>query len=57
MVTAIYMDFNDFATRFAVMMVLRLPRGYELLTPQWRYTRRRTECVALMKVISALCRD
>jgi FkbM family methyltransferase len=38
MVRAIYMDFNDFATRFAVMMVLRLPRGYELLTPQWRYT-------------------
>lgn len=29
---------SDFATRFAVMMVLRLPRGYELLTPQWRYT-------------------
>lgn len=38
MVRAIYMDFNDLATRFAVMMVLRLPRGYELLTPQWRYT-------------------
>src|SRR6185312_15566940 len=32
------MVFKDFATRFAVMMVLRLPRGYDLLTPQWRYT-------------------
>src|ERR1700751_5749168 len=32
-----YMVFKDFATRFAVMMVLRLPRGYDLLTPQWRY--------------------
>lgn len=31
------MIFGDFATRFAAMMVLRLPRGYELLTPQWRY--------------------
>ena len=31
------MGFSDFATRFGVMMVLRLPRGYELLTPQWRY--------------------
>ena len=31
------MAFNDFATRFAAMMVLRLPRGYDLLKPQWRY--------------------
>jgi FkbM family methyltransferase len=31
------MALNDFATRFAVMVVLWLPRGYELLTPQWRY--------------------
>jgi FkbM family methyltransferase len=33
----IYMVFKDSATRFAAMMVLRLPRGYDLLTPQWRY--------------------
>jgi FkbM family methyltransferase len=31
------MVFEDFARRFAAMMVLRLPRGYDLLTPQWRY--------------------
>jgi FkbM family methyltransferase len=31
------MVLNGFATRFAAMMVLRLPRGYDLLTPQWRY--------------------
>ena len=31
------MVFNDLARRFAAMMVLRLPRGYDLLTPQWRY--------------------
>jgi FkbM family methyltransferase len=31
------MAFNDFATRFAAMMVLRLPHGYNLLKPQWRY--------------------
>ncbi|HUC26743.1 MAG TPA: FkbM family methyltransferase [Streptosporangiaceae bacterium] len=31
------MVLNDFATRFAAMMVLRLPRGYDLLNPQWRY--------------------
>jgi hypothetical protein len=34
----IYMVFNDFATRFAAMMVLRLPRGYDLLKSQRRYT-------------------
>ncbi len=31
------MIIKGFARRFAAMMVLRLPRGYELLTPQWRY--------------------
>ena len=31
------MGFKDFAARFEAMMVLRLPHGYELLTPQWRY--------------------
>jgi FkbM family methyltransferase len=28
---------NDFARRLAAMIVLRVPRGYDLLTPQWRY--------------------
>jgi hypothetical protein len=31
------MALNDFVRRFAATMVLRLPRGYDLLTPQWRY--------------------
>jgi FkbM family methyltransferase len=31
------MGFSDFARRFAAMMVLRLPHGYDLLKPQWRY--------------------
>jgi FkbM family methyltransferase len=31
------MVLNDFARRFAAMMVLRFPRGYDLLNPQWRY--------------------
>ena len=31
------MVFKDFAKRCAAMMVLRLPRGYEILNPQWRY--------------------
>jgi FkbM family methyltransferase len=34
----IYMVFNDFARRFAAMMVLRIPGGYDLLNPQWRYS-------------------
>jgi FkbM family methyltransferase len=33
----IYMVLKDFLRRFAAMMVLRLPRGYDLMTPQWRY--------------------
>lgn len=31
------MVFNDFARRFAAMLVLRIPRGYDLMTLQWRY--------------------
>jgi FkbM family methyltransferase len=31
------MAFSDFATRFAAMMVLRIPRGYDILKPQSRY--------------------
>jgi len=31
------MVFNDFARRFAAMMLLRVPGGYDLLNPQWRY--------------------
>jgi FkbM family methyltransferase len=33
----IYMAFEDFARRFAAMVVLRLPHGYDLVSPQWRY--------------------
>jgi FkbM family methyltransferase len=31
------MGLSDFARRFAAMMVLRFPRGYDLLNPQWRF--------------------
>ena len=31
------MSLNDFTRRFAAMMVLRLPRGYDLVNLQWRY--------------------
>lgn len=31
------MVFGNFDRRFAAMLVLQLPRGYELLTSQWRY--------------------
>jgi FkbM family methyltransferase len=31
------MAIKDFARRFAAMMVLRFPRGYDLASPQWRY--------------------
>ena len=30
-------DLSAFMRRLAVMMVLQLPRGYDLFTPQWRY--------------------
>jgi FkbM family methyltransferase len=32
------MSFNNFARRLAIMLLLQFPRGYELVTPQWRYT-------------------
>jgi FkbM family methyltransferase len=31
------MSTNNFATRLATTVVLQFPRGYDLLTPQWRY--------------------
>ncbi len=31
------MALKDLARRFAAMMVLRFPRGYDLVNPQWRY--------------------
>jgi FkbM family methyltransferase len=33
----IRMGLSGFAKRFAAMMVLRLPRGYDLMNSQWRY--------------------
>ena len=49
------MVFNDFVKRFAAMMVLWFPRGYELLLLSGVISCC-TGCVVLMNMISALLR-